>query len=78
MRQKKNGNVFSLDLKTVKVTTENSFGSEFHTAGAEHRKARSVLSIVFYYLTFHNKQHYANSNNYHLIDIHNADATNIL
>jgi len=38
-------NVFSLDLKTA---TESllRFGSEFQTAGAEHRKARFANVVV--------------------------------
>jgi len=39
--QRKKRNVFSLDLKTAAESLLRTvFGSEFQTAGAEHRKAR--------------------------------------
>jgi len=38
--------VFSLDLKTAKeLLLRTVFGSEFHTAGAEHRKARFAVCV---------------------------------
>jgi len=40
-------NVFSLDLKTEKESLLRTvFGSEFQTAGAEHRKARFANVVV--------------------------------
>jgi len=39
--------VFRLDLKTAKDSLLRTvFGSEFQTAGAEHRKARSANVVV--------------------------------
>jgi len=39
--------VFSLDLKTAKESLlKTVFGSEFQTAGAEHRKARFANVVV--------------------------------
>jgi len=40
--------VFSLDLKTAKeLLLRRVFGSEFQTAGAEHRKARfAIVDVV--------------------------------
>jgi len=40
-------NVFSLNLKTAKESLLRTvFGSEFQTAGAEHRKARFAIVVV--------------------------------
>jgi len=40
-------NVFSLDLKTATESLLRTvFGSEFQTAGAEHRKARLANVVV--------------------------------
>ena len=36
----------SVNLSELRVTIENSFGSVFQTAGAEHRKARFAKVVV--------------------------------
>ena len=45
-------NVFSLDLKTATESLLTIvFGSEFQTAGAEHRKARFANVVFTMYIT---------------------------
>ena len=45
-------NVFSLDLKTATESLLRIvFGSEFQTAGAEHRKARFANVVFTMYIT---------------------------